>query len=200
MSSTKLELKTCILLEISLGMTTLLGVTILKISLSNNLQTILCPDTDSKAFKYLFVNLTSLSDITLTWPGYITSWPWSCSARGKGANSINRSTCIVVAGIWGACIRDAYIDSTCAIGTWITFASDGSTCTSIIYAKSISIRDIKLSIRPRALLTLGVILAGLGINDCCLVLLINLIFVSINIISCCSIVSWAISMAYICLK
>lgn len=92
----------------------------------------------------------------------------------------------MVAGIGGACIRDAYIDSICAVGTWIRFAD---ACISVICVKNTFVRNVKPGNRQRVLLISGVILAGLGVNDCCLILFINLILISMNCESCYSISS-----------
>lgn len=133
-------------------MTTLLKVTTLKISPLSNPQIILYPDVDSRASVYLFVNVTNLHDTTLTWPGRISSYPWPCSAGGKGVNSIDRGAYILATGIEKACSGDACIDSTGAVGIRIGCAGDRDTCTSAIWAKSASVRGVEPGVGPRAML------------------------------------------------
>lgn len=91
----------------------------------------------------------------------------------------------MAAGTREACIRNAYIDSTCAVSTWIRCTSDGGTYTSGICAKSDFVRDVEPGVGPKILLRLGPILAGPGVNDYCLILSISLIFASINSASHC---------------
>lgn len=77
-----------------------------------------------------------------------------------------------------AYIRDIYIDNTGAMGIWIKYADDGDACTSDIYVKGISVRGVEPDIRPKALLGSGVTLASLRVNDCYLLLFMELIFTS----------------------
>lgn len=102
-SSTKLELKTYILLRIFLDRTTLLGIITLKISLSNVPQTILYPNVDNRVFACLLENLTNLSNTTLTWSRCISCYLWLCLARDKSSNGIDKNACIIAAGTKKAC-------------------------------------------------------------------------------------------------
>lgn len=102
-----------------------------------------------------------LSDIILTYSGYILDYPWPCLASGEGTKNINRGAYIVIASIESTCTRDIYIDSTCAMGTWIKYAGIGGTCIGGICVKSICIRDVE----PRILAGLRVTLAGPGVKD-----------------------------------
>lgn len=76
--------------------------------------------------------------------------------------------------------RNIYIDSICAMNTWIGCANIRDAYISYICAKSAFARSVK----PRALAESGIILSYLEINDCCFLLFIELIFDLIEEISC----------------
>ena len=82
----------------------------------------------------------------------------------------------MTADIESICAKDTCIGSTCAVGTWIGCAGIGSACTRSICARGVFAGDVKL----RALARLGVILAGLGVYDCCF---IGLVFALIDGVS-----------------
>lgn len=79
-------------------------------------------------------------------------------------------------GIKSTFARDAYISSTCTVSTWIRYAGIRSVYTGGICIRSAFIKGVE----PRVLAGLRITLAGLGINNCCFGLFMELIFALIE--------------------
>lgn len=90
------------------GIITLLGVIILKISFSSSSWMFSCLNADSWAFACLLVNMSSLSDIILTYSRCILGCLWLFLVSGKSARSTDRSACIMATNIKSICIRNKY--------------------------------------------------------------------------------------------
>lgn len=71
--------------------------------------------------------------------------------------------------------RDAYIDNTYAVDTWIRYANDEGICINSICAKNTFVSSIEPDFEPRILLRLRIILVGLGVNNHYFILSISLI-------------------------
>lgn len=88
-------------------------------------------------------------------------------------------------GIGRTYTKNIYMDSPCAMATWIRCISDGSAYISNIYVKSAFIRGIEPSVGSRRLLRLGIILASPKVNDYYFILFMVLIFTLTNSASHC---------------
>ena len=142
-SSTKRELKTCVLFGTSSGVTTLSGMTTLKTSFSSS--PCFCPDADSWESACLLVNVSSLSDTILTCSGCFPGCPRSHSTGARGAKGADvggpctggactEGAGTEGAGIGGACTEGAGTEGAgmggaCIRGTCLCGACIGSACT-----------------------------------------------------------------------
>ena len=94
--------------------------------------------------------------------------------------STDRGACILVADIGSACARDTWINIIYAVGTLIRYADVGGICIRCICARNVFTEGVK----SRALARARIILASPGVNDCCFLLLIELIFALTKKMSC----------------
>lgn len=104
----------------------------------------------------------------------------SCPADGDDNKGTNRGTCIVTADIGSTCTKDTCISSTYAVGSLIGYVGIGVANTGSICARSAFVGDVE----PRALAGSGILLAGPRVIDYCLWLLMRLVFVWMNCMSC----------------
>lgn len=75
------------------------NITTFKISFSSNLWIFFCPNADGWVFAYLIVNMSSLSNIILTYFIYISSCSWSSSAGSEGVKNSDRGTYTITTSI-----------------------------------------------------------------------------------------------------
>lgn len=149
---TKWELKICIVLKTSLGVTSLSRVIILK------------PSFLSSPWISFYSIANSLTSAYLFCSKCILGCPETCSAGGDGAKGTDRDIYIVPAGIESTCTRDICISSTYTVGTWIRFADVGGAYNKGICAKNAFVEGIE----PEALVESEVTLVGRKVNNCCL--------------------------------
>lgn len=167
------------MLETSSRVTNLSKVMILKLSFSHSSWISFCPDIDNWIFSNFLVNVLILFDTILTCFGSILGFLWLCLAGNKGTKNIDKNACIIVTNIRNTCTKNTCISSTCTVNIWIRYTGIRNACTGYIYDRNTFVENIKL----KALARLGVILTGLGINNCCFWLFIKLIFALIEYIN-----------------
>ena len=103
--------------------------------------------TNSWAFAYFLVNVSSLSDTILTCSNYISNCLWLYLANNEGNENTNRSIYIATANIGSIYARNTYIGNTCTIDIWIGYTSIWSIYIRCIYVTSIFIYYFLLSMR-----------------------------------------------------
>lgn len=98
---------------------------------------------------------------------------------GKSTRSTDRSAYIMTSDIRSTCAKDTCISSIYTLGIWIRCVGIEDTCTKFIYTNSIFVGGIE----PKVLAGSRVTLASPGINDCCFLLFLRLIFALIKGVS-----------------
>lgn len=88
-----------------------------------------------------------MSNLILTYNGWITDCLWLCSANGESAKSIDRDASIMAANIRSTYIKDTCIGITYVVDIWIRCAGFKGVYTGYICAKSAFTGAIK----PKAL-------------------------------------------------
>lgn len=116
--------------------------------------------------------MSSLSNTILTYSAYILGCLWLYSAVDKDTNDIDVGAYIIAANIGRTFARNTFIGSTYVMNTLIGYINIEGTYIRVISARDASVRVVK----PKILVELGRILAILGLNDCCFLISIRLIF------------------------